>query len=208
MSSGFQTRPMQVSDVSGAVDLQASCFPPPFPAELLWQPSHFQRHLEVFAEGQFVVLAEGQVVASASSLVISEDNWASHSDWDSTAGGHTFERHVPQGTTLFGADISVHPAFRAQGLGRRLYQARFELVRKMGLKRFGTACRIPDWLEWHVAHRISDKWAYVEAVRQGETRDRTLTPLLRYGLTPLTVIEGHMDDAESGDAAVALEWLP
>jgi hypothetical protein len=41
-----------------------------------------------------------------------------------------------------------------------------------------------------------------------ELTDRTLTPLLSYGLTFLGVIENYMEDVESGDAAALLEWLP
>ncbi|MCW5938950.1 MAG: GNAT family N-acetyltransferase [Fimbriimonadaceae bacterium] len=201
-------RAMTPADLPGAVALQRACFPPPFPADLLWSEAHLQAHLDRFPQGQFVALAGEQVIGSASALLISERNWEAHADWETTTGGHYFEAHDPRGTTLFGADISVDPAWRGQGVGRALYQARFDLVRNLGVVRFGTACRIPDWLEWSVAHRESSKQAYALAVVKGETRDRTLTPLLRMGLRYRGIVEGHMDDDESGDAAAILEWTP
>jgi GNAT superfamily N-acetyltransferase len=199
---------MAPCDFGGVVALQRACFPPPFPEGLLWTEDHLASHLRRFAEGQFVAVSNGQVIGSASSLLIGEDVWSAHSDWETTTGGHFFAGHDPTGTTLFGADVSVDPLWRGQGVGRALYEARFALVRKLGLARFGTACRIPDWLEWSLAHRDSSKQAYVLAVVRGEARDRTLSPLLRIGLRHRGVIEGHMDDAESGDAAVVLEWTP
>lgn len=203
-----EVRTLQEQDVAGVVGLQRSCFPHPFPESLLWRTEDIGRHIEVFPEGQFVALLDGQVVGSASSLVVPEDIWARHLDWEATTGGRTFANHDPGGSTLYGADISVHPDFRARGIGRALYEARFDLVRSMALDRFGTACRIPDWREWAVANKNGDKLIYCRAVVRGRTKDRTLTPLLRYGLSFVRVVEGHMDDEESGDAAAVLEWTP
>jgi len=102
---------------------------------------------------------------------------------------------------LYGVDISVHPDYRGRGVGRALYAARFDLVRTLGLTRFGTACRIPDRCGQPAT-------AYTTAVAMGVLQDRTLTPLLRYGLSLVGVIEGYMEDEESGNAAALLEWRP
>lgn len=200
-------RPMTPADIPSVVALQISCFPPPFPAELLWQPDHLAEHLEVYPEGQFVAEAQGQIVGSASALVIGEEVWQAHLSWDETTGGPFFERHDPGGTTLFGADISVHPAWRGQGIGRALYGARYDLVRSAALDRYGTACRLPGFAAW-TSDTGGDVRAYAQQVAEGITSDRTMTPLIRYGLALVTVIENHMEDAESGNAAAALEWRP
>lgn len=202
-----EVRQAQVGDVSGIVSLQAACFPPPFPTELLWKPGQINRHFEVFPEGQFVAVSKGQIVGSASSLVISEGTWQAHGTWEETTGGFEFDNHEPGGTTLYGADISVHPDFRGQGIARALYQARFDLVRRLQLRRFGTACRIPDYRAWAMESR-ADPEQYCEDVATGLETDRTLTPLLRMGLTYIGVVYGHMEDEESGDAAAILEWTP
>jgi hypothetical protein len=72
------------------------------------------------------------------------------------------------------------------------------------LRRIATACRLPDFA---VARRegAGDVRAYVQSVVSGSVTDRTLTPLLRYGLRFVEVIEGFMDDPESGNAAALLE---
>jgi ribosomal protein S18 acetylase RimI-like enzyme len=199
---------MKRDDLEDVAGLQRACFPAPFPEELLWQVEHLQRHLEVFPDGQFVAESpDGRIVASASALLISEDIWQAHRDWETTTGGFAFAGHDPGGTTLYGADISVHPGFRRHGIGRRLYRARFDIVRRRGLTRYGTACRIPGFAAWS-KRTGGDQEAYVEAVVQGKVKDRTLTPLLRYGLQPRGIIRNYIEDEESADSAALLEWTP
>lgn len=191
---------MQNADIAGVVALQSLCFPPPFDPELLWKAEHLDHHLAVFPRGQFVArLPDKTVIASCSNTIIGEANWQSHSNWDETVGGYFLETLDPNGTTLFGLDISVHPEWRGQGIAKALYKSRFDLVQQLELTRYGTACRIPDW-------HLSDLQVaeYVSAVERGERVDRTLTPLLRLGLRLIQVLENHMHDPESGNAACVL----
>lgn len=197
-------RPMRRDDVEAAVALQKEAFPPPFSEDLHWDPEHLRTHVRLFPEGQFVAEAGGSVVGSCSNCVISEERWQSHSPWGRTVGGPFLRNHDAHGTTLYGLDITVHRGLRRQGVGRAFYERRFELVRRLGLNRYGTACRIPGF----AASGIATAEGYVESVVRGETTDRTLTPLLRYGLLPGGVIQKFMPDPESGDAAAVLEWNP
>lgn len=209
----MEIRRLQRADVEGVVALQRACFPPPFPEELLWKREHIERHLDIFPEGQFVAVLEDQVIGSATALIISEENYKAHHDWQTTVGGHFLECHDPNGTTLYGVDISVHPDYRGIGVGRQLYEARLHLVRERQLRRYATACRIPDFSTWwDMHHRIEEVTdalnAYCREVVAGTANDRTLTPLLRYGLKFVAVIENHMEDEESANAAALLEWKP
>lgn len=200
-----QIRNTLARDIEGVVALQRECFPAPFPEELLWQAAHIARHIEIFPGGQWVAEHDGQIVASCTNLLISEEHWQAHLNWEETVGGHLLTAHQPEGTTLYGVDVSVSPAWRGQGLGRRMYEARFEFVRQHALSRYGTAVRMPDYL---VQAQRQSPQAYAEAVVAGTLSDRTLTPLLRMGTQFNGVIENHMDDEESGHAAAILEWRP
>ncbi len=199
---------MQKKHIAGAVALQRECFPEPFPEELLWTAEHLERHVEVFPAGQLVVLDGQQVVASASATRISEDNWQAHRAWDETAGGQLLETYDPEGSTLYGLDISVHPGYRTRGVGRALYRARFKMVKDLGLTRYGTACRLPGYRAYSQSHPGASVGDYAQAVAEGKTRDRTLTPLLSYGLSYLGVIPDYMEDYESSNTAALLEWRP
>lgn len=201
---GLVIEPLSVRTVEDAVALQRACFPAPFPVELLWKESHLLEHLRVFPEGQFVARIGAQVVGSATALIIDEEKWQAHLPWEESVGGHCLQRHDPRGTTLYGVDISVDPAFRGQGIARGLYDQRFGLVNRLGLRRFGTACRLPGVRDWKqtTGRSIQD---YTREVENGKHFDRTLTPLLRIGLSLVDVIHGYIEDDESLNAAALLE---
>lgn len=194
---------MAPNDIPGAVGLQKACFPDPFPEDLLWSAEHLVRHIGVFPDGQFVAEREGVIVASASSTLISEVGYQAHGSWDSTVGGPFLKTFDPNGTTLYGLDISVHPGFRGKGLARELYDQRFDLVRRLGLVRYATGCRLPDF-----GRSGLDLDTYLGEVRAGVRTDRTLTPLLRMGLTLIGGANDYMEDEESSNCAALLEWLP
>lgn len=199
---------MRAEHINGAVALQRACFPEPFPEDLLWNRDHLEHHLKVFPDGQFVALLGDLVVASASATRISEENWQGHSNWDTTVGGPFLETFDPAGSTLYGLDISVHPEYRGLGVGRLLYQARFRLVSELSINRYGTACRLPGFQAYSQTNEDASVEHYAKAVVMEQTQDRTLSPLLRYGLTYLGVIHDYMEDEESNNAAALLEWKP
>ncbi len=196
--------PLSAEYIEDAVGLQRACFPEPFPEDLLWSADHLRAHLAKFPEGQFVALSDGRVVGSASNTIIAESVYQAHGSWTDTVGGPFLETFDAEGTTLYGLDISVHPEFRRRGVGRHLYEARFELVRHSpGLQRYATACRLPGFWTWG-----GDLDDYLATVRRGELDDRTLTPLLRMGLTLVEGLYDYMEDAESLNCAALLEWTP
>ncbi len=196
---------MALEDVPNAVALQALAFPPPFSQDLHWDPEHLERHIEIFPEGQFVAEQNGQIVGSCSNTIISEKRWQAHENWGRTVGGPMIHGFDPEGTTLYGLDITVHPEHRKKGIGRAFYETRYELVQaSKTVNRYGTGCRIPDYAN----HKNLTVEEYAQRVAQGDLTDRTMTPLLRYGLTFLGVIHGYMPDEESANSAALLEWKP
>lgn len=190
--------------VAGVVALQKDCFPHPFPPELLWQESHLVRHIEIFPEGQFVAVLDGKVVGSSSSMRVTRQEWLKPHSWDELTGGLYMTAHDPSGHVLYGVDISVHPSFRGKGIARLLYQARFDLVREKGLDGFATICRLPDYRDSGVGNLA----AYVSEVSSGLRTDRTMTPLIKMGLTCTGVAYDCMEDEESGNSGARLVWRP
>lgn len=195
---------LQPQHIQGAVELQALAFPPPFDAGLLWQAEHLQHHVDIFPAGQWVGLYGGKVVATSSNTLMSSQLFLSGKDWDSKVGGYFLDTFDPVGDTLYGLDISVHPDYRGQGIGRELYQKRFEYARQNALSRYGTSCRIPDF----ASSGVADPDAYVNDVVTKKRSDRTLTPLLKYGMNIVKILPNHMDDEESRNTAILLEWKP
>jgi ribosomal protein S18 acetylase RimI-like enzyme len=192
---------MQIDDIPAVVALQADAFPPPFNPDFLWQSEHLFAHIQKFPHGQFVAEETGSIIGSCSNTLILETVWDQHGNWSETVGGPFLEGFTPDGEVLYGLDISVAPASRRRGVGRAFYQARFELVHQNALRRYGTACRLPDF----AASGLATPTEFATAVASGEAFDRTLTPLLSYGLTFLGIIDDYMEDPESGNAAALLE---
>lgn len=201
----FLVRLMTDRDVPGAVALQKLAFPPPFSEDLHWDPEHLIKHIESFPAGQFVAEFDGNIVGSCSNTLITEARWQAHENWYQTVGGPELNAFSLTGTTLYGLDITVHPDVRRNGIGRSFYEARFQLVRTLSLSRYGTGCRIPDFLQHHGKLSVEQ---YAENVVQGRLVDRTLTPLLHFGLSFVQVIRNYMPDPESANAGVLLEWRP
>jgi ribosomal protein S18 acetylase RimI-like enzyme len=201
-------RPMAMEDIARVVELQKLAFPPPFSEDLHWDPEHLVRHIELFPTGQFVAEDMGKIVGSCSNSIVSELQWQKHGGWGETVGGPNLRTFDRNGTTLYGLDITVHPDYRRQGIGRSFYRSRYSLVKSLGLARFGTGCRLPDFRNYATTRpgiRVED---YVERVVRGEATDRTLTPLLRMDLECIGVVRDYMPDEESANAAALLEWKP
>jgi GNAT superfamily N-acetyltransferase len=97
---------------------------------------HITRHTSRFPEGQFAVLnAAGQVVACSTDFRTSAVDFNAFEHRYIDAVAHNWlSRHDPQGEWLYGADIGVLPAYRRRGLARRLYEARWSLIRRLNLR--------------------------------------------------------------------------
>ena len=199
---------MNREDVPAVAGLQALAFPPPFSEDLHWDHEHLEAHIDLFPCGQFVAVVDAEIVGSCSNAIIAEAAWQAHSNWGKTLGGPFLYGHRQDGTTLYGVDITVHPKFRRIGVGRAFYQTRFHFVKTHQLFRYGTGCRMPDYRNYTVDNPSTTIETYANRVVSGETQDRTLTPLLKYGLRFLQVIPNYMEDLESANSAALLEWIP
>jgi ribosomal protein S18 acetylase RimI-like enzyme len=194
-------RQMTLADVDAVVGLQAAAFPPPFPQDYHWDAFSIRSHLKHFPEGQFVAETDSRVVGSCSNTIIPEERWQAHRSWIETVGDYALRDFDDRGNTLYGMDITVHPDVRRQGVGRAFYERRYAFCRERDLKRYGTGCRMPDFR----ASGVPTVEQYAEEVVAGKRNDRTLTPLLRYGLTFIAVVRGYMEDYESDNAGALLE---
>jgi predicted N-acetyltransferase YhbS len=126
------TERTQKAHVAQLDALQKLVFPTLAP-EQRFEARHYLRHIELFPEGQLVVLEGDRVVGATSTIRM---------DFDFAHPGHTFAdviqggwltAHDPNGKWLYGADVSVHPAFRRRGIARALYRARHDVVHRLGL---------------------------------------------------------------------------
>ncbi|MDT8861898.1 GNAT family N-acetyltransferase [Alkalihalobacillus sp. MEB130] len=200
--SKVNVRPYKMTDFESLLDVQKEAFPPPFPEDLWWNREQIEAHVTTFPEGALLAEIDGVVVGSATSLLIAFDG-KPHT-WEEVADdGYIRKSHNPNGDSLYGIDLCVRPSYRGKGIAGALYEARKDTVRQLGLKRFIAGCRIPNYHEH--ADRL-DAESYVKAVEKGEIKDLVLTFMLKQGLHPLQVMPNYLEDDESLDYAVLVEW--
>lgn len=99
--------------------------------------------------------------------------------------------------------MAVHPNFRQYGIGTALYEARFELVRQLGLRGWYAVGMLMGYDRYR--HRMSVR-EYGEKVMRRELDDPTVTMQMNRGFRPVAVVEDYMEEEISGNAGVLIVW--
>lgn len=171
-------------------ELQRVCFPT-LADEERFKAAHYRKHVELFPEGQFVVLDGSTVVAATTTLRLRFDfDHFDHTFAEIIQGGW-LTSHDPEGDWLYGADIGVHPAYRGRGIARALYAARQELVWRLGLKGQVTAGMMRGY------GALKDRMTaqeYYTGIVAGTITDPTLSVQLRVGFEPRALLANYLND--------------
>src|SRR5678815_10872 len=118
-----------------------------YPTEEPYTLDELEDHRLVFPQGQFVAIQEtrGEVAGVHFTLKLRLMDFHVDDPWDILTAGGSFLDHNPEGTTLYGADIMVHPGHQHHGIAHALTdQARF-LVQEERLWRMVGASRLPGY---------------------------------------------------------------
>ena len=181
-------------------ELQRICFPTLADAER-FKAVHYRKHVDLFEDGQFVVLDGDRVVGATSTIRLHFDfQHIDHTFSDIIQGGW-LTSHQPDGDWLYGADMGVAPAYRGRGLGTALYAARQEAVWRFGLQGQVTAGMIRDY--GAVRDRISAQ-DYYRGVIEGRIKDATLSMQLAVGFEPRALLANYLNDPSSDNYSVLL----
>ncbi|MCB9155855.1 MAG: GNAT family N-acetyltransferase [Caldilineaceae bacterium] len=193
---------------AGLEALQAACFPNLGPDERMCV-HHFAKQYEVFREGQFVAVyhsanGEEQVIGQGSGFFIDFDFEHPDHTFFEICGQLYFTNHDPNGAYYYGADISVHPDFRRRSVGKRLYKARQDLVRRCNRQGIVAGGMIPGYAKRKGQMNARE---YIERVVAGEFYDRTLTFQLKNGFHVRGVLENYIDHPPTDNWSTLIEWV-
>ena len=186
------------------VELQIVCYPTLADSSRLKAP-HFESHLRIFPEGQWVALDDARVVGMSAGFLITFDFEHPNHTFDEIIGYGSFTHHDPHGAHFYGADVSVHPDYRGRGIARRLYDARKALVRERRLRGIVTGAMIPGFV--HYKTRM-DAPTYVARIVAGENIYPTLSVQLRQGFCVRGMLPNYLPDSATDGWSVLIEWVP
>jgi GNAT superfamily N-acetyltransferase len=185
--------------------VQRACFPTLAEPERI-TAAHYAVHIQRFPEGQFAVLERttGRIVACSTDFRTNAVDFAHFEHRYIDAVDHNWlSHHDPQGNWLYGADIGVLPAYRQQGLARRLYQTRQALIRRLGLQGHVAGGLLRGFGPYAAAMSVEQ---YVAKVSAGEIFDPTLSVQLKCGFTVHGIIQHYVDDPVCDGKAAFIVW--
>jgi ribosomal protein S18 acetylase RimI-like enzyme len=185
------------------IDVQRASFPPPFPEELWWNEEQLNEHVTRFPEGAICAEIDGRLIGSMTGLIVSLEDYGQSHDWESITGGGYIRNHNPDGDTLYVVDICVIPEYRQSGIGKWLMQTMYETVVQLGLLRLLGGGRMPGY----GAHSLEvSPEVYLENVLSGAWKDPVISFLLRCGRMPVGIARNYLEDEQSRNNAVIMEW--
>ncbi|MBM3808952.1 MAG: 4-aminobutyrate--2-oxoglutarate transaminase [Acidimicrobiia bacterium] len=159
--------------------------------EQRFKARHYLRHLELFAEGQLVVLDGDRVVAATATIRLTFDFAHVTHTFSEIIQGGWLTSHEPEGPWLYGADLGVHPSYRRRGLAQALYAARQQLVWRLGLRGQVTAGMLSGY--GAVRHRMSAE-QYYEELCAGRLTDPTLSMQRSIGFEFRGLLKDYLND--------------
>ncbi len=163
----------------------------------------FALYAELFPEGFFVCLDGDRVVGQGAGILLDFDFDKPQHTIAGITGLHQCGNHDPDGDWYYGTDLAVHPDYRRRGIGRRIYQLRKEVVRRLGERGIIAGGHMPGFVD----HKASMSAAeYVEKVSAGELYDPTLTFQLENGFEIRGVLENYIRDSDTDGWSALIVW--
>jgi predicted amidohydrolase/GNAT superfamily N-acetyltransferase len=192
-------RNLELSDLDDVIRIQEACFP----AITAWTEAEFRRQILAFPDGQIGVERDGELVAASSANRVDGDAFDEDHDFDEASGNGTLENFDPDGDTLYGLDIVVHPDHRGSKLSRRIYDARKRVANRLNLRRIVIAGRMPGLRD---SGELPEE--YLRAVIAKERMDSVVNAQRANGFVVRQIFRNYLpEDAESRGHAVFMEWL-
>jgi GNAT superfamily N-acetyltransferase len=165
-------------------------------------------HIALFPEGQFAAIcvsgpAAGNAVGMAVTMRSSRPPTASILPWREAIRDMRLSAHEPEGDWLYGVEMAVHPTYQGHGIGTGLYQARFQLARRLNLRGWYAVGMLMGYKDY--ADKM-DVLEYADKVITREIKDPTVTMQMNRGFRAEGVVTDYVDEPAAGDSGVLIVW--
>ncbi len=198
LPQGYVLRNTDQTHISALAALQDTIFPTLSPDERMGI-KHYEAHIRIFPEGQFVILDGDKAIAMSTTMrhaLTLEDH-----TFLEISGNMLLTTHDPDGDWLYGLDVGVLPEYRGQGLAKAIYQARHETCIALGLKGQVTVGMPNGYLNY--ADKM-DLDTYFEAIVAGTIKDPTVSAQQKIGFEIIRLIHHYLDDPQCGHGGVLM----
>jgi ribosomal protein S18 acetylase RimI-like enzyme len=195
-------RSYRENDFEQLIEIQKESFPPPFPSELWWNEEQLYNHITYFPQGAICAEVDGRLVGSITGLRVRLNGSDEHS-WEEVTDNGYITNHDPNGNTLYIVDVCIRPSDRSLGIGKWLMQSMYDVVVHERVERLLGGGRMPGYHN-HFENLTPEE--YIRKVMLGELSDPVISFLLRCGRSPIGIVQNYLQDEESLNYGVLMEW--
>lgn len=199
----FKQYTIQTPSISHAADmaaLQKVVFTTLSDEELISE-SDYISYLNLFKEGQLVVLDGDKVIGASTTF-----------RYNYHPGYHTFleitdhmslSNHDPNGEWIYGVDVSIEPSYQRQGIGGAIYQIRQQIAEQLGCKGQLTVGMTNGYFLYKDEMSIEE---YCKKLEVGELKDPTVSAQMKIGFRWIEPFYNYLNDPKSGNAGISIYW--
>jgi GNAT superfamily N-acetyltransferase len=161
-------------------------------------------HVSLFPEEALCIEINGKIVGSMTGLIVHYNLGDPDYSWADITDNGYIRNNEPDGNTLYIVDICISPAYRKLGLGKWLMQSMYEVAVHLKLERLLGGGRMPGYHLYAGELSIEE---YAGKLIAGALRDPVITFLLRCGRTPVKPVNDYLQDNESLNYGMLMEWV-
>ena len=178
-----------------------------YPDERPYTNEELFEHQALYPQGQLVIeyRETKRPVGVHFGLRLNIMHYHLDDDWETLTSSGSFLNHDPEGHSLYGADLFIHPEHQHHGLAKELTSAMRDLVKQESLWRMIGGSRMPGY---GLKKNECDPNQYIEKVKAAEWVDPVLTAHLHDGWQAMGAIRGYLPhDEESAGYAAVIQWI-
>src|SRR3989338_9304438 len=208
MIYGLEIRNVKSNDLDAIMRVENEAWP----IEARAPKEKFEERLKVFPNGFFIAVLNDEIVGVTTSQIIKYNPKNPPNSWTEITGdGHISESHNPNGKAVYVVSLGVSPKGRPEGkgigVGTALLERQKQLTKELGKEYLVLSARVPSYDSFCKTRGNIPIEVYVNLRRNdGLPEEIELRFYERAGLKQVKICPNTMDDAESRNYGVMIEW--
>ncbi len=202
LNEEFVLRNAEVQDTAQMEYVQSQCYPTLSGGEIL-KKHHFENHIKLFQQGQFVIEDQKKNIIATTSTFLCHFPTHDHTFLEATDNLWLTKSHEKDGDWMYGIDMGVLPLYRGKGLSKELYKARQEMCKMLEIKGQITVGMTIGYGKFRNQLSIEE---YCEKLKNDELTDPTVSAQRKAGFVWIRPIFNYLTDPEAGNASILMYY--